>query len=203
MCLVVEIDQFSYMLLTKRKQKPAILQAWTTKQNGLNKMWPNVFAKCEITRNVLLWIHRVSTIVASVSKTWMLFQIQNFFMPRSRHDHFPRLSRFETEMRHWHSKTETLKNVSRDRDTSRDIQLCSAVALLKSLKPILQQIRNNFAQYESIGKALSGTSLYTSEKRNQRDQVRDWIDSRRLELRDTFRAQTFYAIIDKLSAELY
>ena len=39
----------------------------------------------------------------------------NFFMSRSRHDHFPRLSRYETE---------TLKNVSRDRDTSRDIQLC-------------------------------------------------------------------------------
>ena len=107
MCLVIEIDQFSYMLLTKRKQTPAILQAWTTKQNGLNKMWPNVFAKCEITHNVLLWIHRVSTIVASVSKTWMLFQTQNFFMSRSRHDHFPRLSRFETETRHWHGETET------------------------------------------------------------------------------------------------
>ena len=119
MCVVVEIDQFSYMLLTKRKQKPVILQAWTTKQNGLNKIWPTVFAKCEITHNVLLWIHRVSTIVASVSKTWMLFQIQNFFIPRSRHDHFPRLSRFET--RHWHSETETLKNVARD--VPRDIQL--------------------------------------------------------------------------------
>ena len=121
MCLVVDIDQFSYMLLTNRKQKPAILQAWTTKQNGLNKMWPNVFAKCEITHNVLLWIHRVSTIVASVSKTWMLFQIQNFFMSRSRHDHIPRLSRSETETRHWHSETETLKNVSsRDVSRSRD-----------------------------------------------------------------------------------
>jgi len=83
------------------------------------------------------------------------------------------------------------------------MDLTSAVALLKSLKPILQQIRNNFAQYESIGKALSGTSLYTSEKRNKRDQVSDWIDSRRLEPRDKFRAQTFYAIIDKLSAELH
>ena len=41
-------------------------------------------------------------------------------MSRSRHDHFPRLSRSETETKHWHSetKTETLKNVSRD------IQLC-------------------------------------------------------------------------------
>ena len=131
MCLVVEIHQFSYMLLTKRKQKPAILQAWTTKQNGLNKMRPNVFAKCEITHNVLLWIHRVSTIVASVSKTWMLFQIQSFFMSRSRHDHFPRLSRSEIEMRHWHGETETLKNVSRDRDTSRDIQLCSQLLITR------------------------------------------------------------------------
>ena len=37
----------------------------------------------------------------------MLFQIQIFFMSRSRHDHFPRLSRSETETRHWHSETET------------------------------------------------------------------------------------------------
>ena len=58
------------------------------------------------------------------------------------------------------------------------MDVTSAAALLKSLKPILQQLRNNFAQYESIGKALSGTSLCTSEKRNKRDQVRDWIDSR-------------------------
>ena len=83
------------------------------------------------------------------------------------------------------------------------MDVTSAVALLKSLIPILQQIRNNFAQYESSGKALSGPSLYTSEKRNKRDQVRDWIDSRRLEPRDKFRAQTFYALIDKLSAELH
>ena len=83
------------------------------------------------------------------------------------------------------------------------MDLTSAVASLKSLKPILPQIRNNFAQYESIGKALSGTSLYTSEKRNKLDQVGDWIDSKRLEPRDKLRAQTFYAIIDKLSAELY
>ena len=58
----------------------------------------------------------------------MLFQIQNFFMSRSRHDHFPRLSKSETETKHWHSETETLKNVSRDvsrdRDTSQDNQLC-------------------------------------------------------------------------------
>ena len=45
----------------------------------------------------------------------MLFQIQNFFMSRSRHDHFPRLSRSETETRHWHSETETLKNETKTR----------------------------------------------------------------------------------------
>ena len=53
-------------------------------------------------------------------------------MSRSRHDHFPRLSRFETETRHWHSETETLKNVSQDRDTSRDIQLCLGCGPLKN-----------------------------------------------------------------------
>ena len=83
------------------------------------------------------------------------------------------------------------------------MDLTSGVALLKTLKPILLQIRNNFAQFESIVKALSGTSLYTAEKRNKRDQVSDWIDSRRLEPRDKLRAQTFYPIIDKLSAELH
>ena len=45
---MVETDWFLYVLLTKRKQKPAILQALTTQQNALNKMWPIVFLKCKI-----------------------------------------------------------------------------------------------------------------------------------------------------------
>ena len=64
------------------------------------------------------------------------------------------------------------------------VDLTSAVTSLKSLKPILQQIRNNFARYELIREALSGTSRYTSKNRNKRDQVSDWIDSRRLEPHD-------------------
>ena len=53
-------------------------------------------------------------------------------MSRSKHDHFPRLSRSETETRHCHSETETRPRRDRDetetrprrdRDTSRDIQL--------------------------------------------------------------------------------
>ena len=69
---------------------------------------------------------RVSTIVASVSKSWMLFQIQNFFMSRSRHDYFLRLSRSETLA--WRDR-HTQKRVSRPRHVSRHPALAKSRGL--------------------------------------------------------------------------
>ena len=42
-----------------------------------------------------------------------------------------------------------------------------------------------------------------AKKCYKRAQANDWIDSRRPEPRDQFRAKRFYAIIDKLNAEDY
>ena len=108
MRLVVEIDQFSYMLLTKKKKaKTCNFASVNNKAKWFKQNVADCFCKVQnhagcVTLNTSGKYH-----CCFRSKTRMLFQIQKFFMSQSRHDQFPRLSRSEAETTHWHSEIET------------------------------------------------------------------------------------------------
>ena len=81
-------------------------------------------------------------------------------MSRSRHDHFPRLSRFETETRHWHSETAT-----RPRHSKTCLETCletetrletSSSATYGTQFSLIYDI----LQSRSVGKALEAIRCY-------------------------------------------
>ncbi|KAJ8931972.1 hypothetical protein NQ314_015070 [Rhamnusium bicolor] len=86
-----------------------------------------------------------------------------------------------------------------------ELDLAEAVNLLKSLASFFLEIRKVFDGYERKGMELCGLTSYKIKRKQIRklktDEIRD-NEEIYFNERDKFRIHTFYAIIDKLTAEM-
>jgi len=83
-----------------------------------------------------------------------------------------------------------------------NIDLCTAINLMKSLKSVLDQIREKYDNYEFKGMEITVNKPYKSSENRKRKKRCDNETAYMFTDKELFKVQTFYVIIDKLNSAL-
>ena len=101
----------------------------------------------------------------------------------------------------WHDVLQPFNKCSK-RLQSSDIDLCTAVSLMKSLQTVLDVMRDNFDTFEAKGIARTGNQDYKLSLRRKRQKTCDDATAHTFSPKEAYRINTYVTIIDKLQHAL-